>query len=449
MKYLTATLVALIVVVFGMWQAAAETDGVNWLSNTVYLAYDGNANWQNGCEADYHPIVRKDNGVRTTSTYYGCVVHSSAYDYLVGTLGADPENNADVYAIRSSSGQDEPFYWIDTDTTSGAAVYYRESGTFLVMTGAGSDSPNLKLYKNPVNALEPQYDQHGILMGYTLKDTLGIDGLEYAFSHYLFSIALTPNGRYLFATYIKETHVMLIKIDTQTSLRTESFINIPYTGRTVISAVSNDSRYAFIDKMVYDNKIASRAVYDLRTCEYDGICQARDLKRVLDGSDFESYFHDYAFKARFSEDGSALTMWFRWGSSLTLSLLPIDDGRLDYLALGDSFSSGEGDLGIDKLTKKNYYRMHTDDDGHSVVDGYRVKLRPAEKCHISTRSYPYKLATGMELGAHWNGDGGDWGSVACSGALMSDIDGSASDEYAGQVESGSSIPRLRATITVI
>lgn len=443
MKYLTATLVALIVVVFGMWQAAAETDGVNWLSNTVYLAYDGNANWQNGCEADYHPIVRKDNGVRTTSTYYGCVVHSSAYDYLVGTLGADPENNADVYAIRSSSGQDKPFYWIDTDTTSGAAVYYRESGTFLVMTGAGSDSPNLKLYKNPVNALEPQYDQHGILMGYTLKDTLGIDGLEYAFSHSLFSKALTPNGKYLFATYIKETHVMLIKIDTQTSLRTESFINIPYTGRTVISAVSNDGRYAFIDKMVYDNKIESRAVYDLRTCEYDGICQARDLKRVLDGSDFESYFHDYAFKARFSEDGSALTMWFRWGSSLTMSLLPIDDGRLDYLALGDSFSSGEGDLGIDKLTKKNYYREHTDDDGYGYVAGHRLKLRPTEKCHVSTRSYPYKLATGMELGASWNGSTGKWGSVACSGALAMDLNGQSIEGYRGQVDLGTGKPRLQ------
>lgn len=75
--------------------------------------------------------------------------------------------------------------------------------------------------------------------------------------------------------------------------------------------------------------------------------------------------------------------------------------QLDYLALGDSYSSGEGDTAKD-LSGKKYYREFTDTE--------------TERCHLSTRSYPYLLAKGMNLSINTQ-----WNSVACSGATTKDV----------------------------
>ena len=83
-----------------------------------------------------------------------------------------------------------------------------------------------------------------------------------------------------------------------------------------------------------------------------------------------------------------------------------NQSQLDYLALGDSYSSGEGDT--DKQPDGHtYYLPLTNDAGG---DGL-----PEEKCHISTRSYPFKLR------AHFGIDEDSMQSVACSGAKSTDI----------------------------
>ena len=72
-----------------------------------------------------------------------------------------------------------------------------------------------------------------------------------------------------------------------------------------------------------------------------------------------------------------------------------------YLALGDSYSSGEGE------TSDYYYRSHTN--------------TRFERCHQSTRSYPFLLGALLSMPTR---------SVACSGARTKDITSSAS--YSGQ-----------------
>ncbi len=86
--------------------------------------------------------------------------------------------------------------------------------------------------------------------------------------------------------------------------------------------------------------------------------------------------------------------------------------QLDYLALGDSYSSGEGDTQKDSYGKK-YYRALTD-----TLD---------ERCHLSTRSYPYLLAKGMNLAIN-----SQWNSIACSGATAWDVKEQGSQVYLGQ-----------------
>lgn len=68
--------------------------------------------------------------------------------------------------------------------------------------------------------------------------------------------------------------------------------------------------------------------------------------------------------------------------------------RLDYLAMGDSYSSGEGDIYNGESV--NYIRNTGGEDG----------------CHLSDRSYPFILAK------YWNVKEGRMQSIACSGARV-------------------------------
>ena len=103
--------------------------------------------------------------------------------------------------------------------------------------------------------------------------------------------------------------------------------------------------------------------------------------------------------------------------------IPGDRRNIKYLALGDSFSSGEGDTDKNPATDRKYYRQWTD------VNEDKAKGAPREKCHVSTRSYPYKLANWMGLGS---GPSAAWASVVCSGATVYDMNWDNSGGYEGQ-----------------
>ncbi len=74
----------------------------------------------------------------------------------------------------------------------------------------------------------------------------------------------------------------------------------------------------------------------------------------------------------------------------------VEPYRLKYLAMGDSYSSGEGDVG-EKPDGSSYYLPGTEDRG---------------KCHISSRSYPFLLRD------HYGISEEGMKSVACSGAQI-------------------------------
>jgi len=81
--------------------------------------------------------------------------------------------------------------------------------------------------------------------------------------------------------------------------------------------------------------------------------------------------------------------------------------KLKLLALGDSFTSGEGETDI------KYYEKGTND--------------AFDTCHVSTRSYPFLVGRALGIGDS------DVKSVACAGATTKDIKGS-NDDYWGQKE---------------
>ena len=113
--------------------------------------------------------------------------------------------------------------------------------------------------------------------------------------------------------------------------------------------------------------------------------------------------------------------------------------KIIYLALGDSYSSGEGDIDATGIT--HYI------PGTNVLGNYKDGI-PRELCHVSDRSYPFLLAKDMQLSR-----GNGMQSMACSGAVRDDVYTNAGPsftyaQYAGQNTPlyGATLPRLQNVI---
>lgn len=175
-----------------------------------------------------------------------------------------------------------------------------------------------------------------------------------------------------------------------------------------INAISGDGRYAVISS---SNNPQMFSIYDLATCTpptNGGLvynCQKRDLNTIMAGN--VATWRKVIGNMRFASNN---TLYF-YGSYDFVSGLNQKYGlfslttpgavtsKLDYLALGDSFSSGEGAYS---------YWTATDSSNN--------------KCHLSTKSYPFVLYETV-------GSVGSFKSVACSGAKTMDINTIGQDSY--------------------
>lgn len=147
-----------------------------------------------------------------------------------------------------------------------------------------------------------------------------------------------------------------------------------------------------------------------------------------------NYTNEYIPAPRFNESfmpiygGNGMKIFLstfdvRYPEGYRGKLIPNGKKDIKYLALGDSFSSGEGDTEKNSATNQKYYRQFTD------VKEDKAKGISEEKCHISTRSYPYKLARYMGLS---QSETKQWDTVACSGAVIYDMNSNNTDGYEGQ-----------------
>lgn len=176
------------------------------------------------------------------------------------------------------------------------------------------------------------------------------------------------------------------------------------------SAISEDGRYA----AAYSPTKSRFELYDISTCgpipdtiNQQASCQKRDMWQYLQQqTSFGAILavngvrfigpNSVSFYASFRQtDGSQKKY------KLLLKNSAETEG-ISYLALGDSFSSGEGSFDYEGFSNSS-----------------------DNKCHTSKLSYPYILASDLGLD--------DSRSVACSGAIMSDI-APYSDTYVGQVK---------------
>lgn len=216
----------------------------------------------------------------------------------------------------------------------------------------------------------------------------------------------SKNGEWL-AVEFRQRGIGLLNTETLTMKRVSTMAFSYGTGHdpwTQLS-VSNDGGYvvvggvnAGLTMFAVDSSCGDEAT-DFRMANVYPIAN-RCRGAQIDPSLFIDRFRD-GLHPRFNEDGAELSFYATSYNDEQKAVILHASGytvpRLDYLALGDSFTSGEGE---------------TDDTFY--LDGTNDLL---EKCHVSKRSYPFLIAAAMNI------EPSRVKSVACSGATTEDIIG--------------------------
>jgi hypothetical protein len=223
------------------------------------------------------------------------------------------------------------------------------------------------------------------------------------------TVAYSGNGSWMVVespwhSFVRVNMATFDMVPFAPSFTTLAFDYAPHESQV---AITDDGRYV----AVQSNEFKSFKVYDLAACSGDITADLQPLNCKT--HDYQSYVAGQVpgltriQHVRFNNDGLISFHALHGGAQDTYLLAPEANitNLLDYLALGDSYSSGEGAFG---------YASGTDTAN--------------DTCHQSVNSYPYLLAKDV-----FNRDGSR--SVACSGAIIDDIN-NRSKEYVGQVKDG-------------
>lgn len=315
--------------------------------------------------------------------------------------------DSNMYKVNGVCGQyDSCLYLPDTDTL--VTKQYLING--LVRS--------LVLYKNFMQRLTPVIK--GVIP--TLSYNFDSSNPDYVFKNadgYAWPIGgfgASDNGQWL-AIEFRQRGIGLLNVDTL-QMKRVSTLSFSYgTGYDPKSelAVSDDGESVAVMGVnagltVFDvNSECGDEATDNRMSSKSPIAQPCRTARI--NSEEFIYRLKNSTNPRFNDDGGELGFYSTSyvGEMREVSLRAAGYGsmRLDYLALGDSFSSGEGEL------DDSYYLNGTNNE--------------YEKCHVSTRSYPYIISNLLSLDPNY------MKSVACSGATTKDVIGS-DTLYLGQGE---------------
>jgi lysophospholipase L1-like esterase len=252
---------------------------------------------------------------------------------------------------------------------------------------------------------ELQYEYTKSTPDFTLKDSDGAPTAAHA-------VNVSENGKWL---VVEVPELGLFRINTETfEVIKFSGFTLPYGyGRNPAMefAVSNDGKHV----VVAGQNVPLRA-FSLDNCG-DSIttgidkystgtnnpCPDKDLSELITQKIGQGAWQ--TFNPNFNIDAGELRLYIQapyspQGGWVTLTAAGYTAQHLDYLAMGDSFSSGEGE----------------NDDAH-YIPGTNVASEPPEKCHVSDRSYPYLLSTILAIPKD------KFKNIACSGAVITDLNG--------------------------
>lgn len=192
---------------------------------------------------------------------------------------------------------------------------------------------------------------------------------------------------------------VLVDIRTKTVFQYGKRLNLYDSSLPYIhTSVAPDTNHSFVTEW---SSGFSNNIYDLSNCKNSSgkvrNCPGRDITTEL-RQHIPGY--EYTYQADFVRNNQ-LDLYVKTTDSKKLYSITLADAEASsyqYLALGDSFASGEG---------ARDYKTNTD-----IKDN---------RCHISKVSYPYLIKNNLSLP--------QTESVACSGAVIRDVITTDLDEY--------------------
>lgn len=277
----------------------------------------------------------------------------------------------------------------------GQCVYGHAGDTLLVQDGASYPRYHAvvkdftkHLVRDPNDSSAYQFDHPGYLNYLKAANNRLITG----------SATVSSDGQWIL---IELSQYGLMRIDTVSgeARRIASRDSLPPAGGEITSfAISDDGRWAAA--VGYGGGVYIYEVHDACGDVLTGFSSAVFLSGVTPCRfvlAFANQFFPSAeklFAPTFSANARQLTVYRREGSptKTTLTQKGLGFGDPHYIAFGDSFTSGEGEL------DDQFYRPGTN--------------TASNRCHVSTRSYPYLLQAHWEVMAT---------NLACSGARMEEV----------------------------
>jgi len=322
------------------------------------------------------------------------------------------------------NGTDEGLPLLPYSAQQGS-VPWPQAGGLVALEPVSTGGSYIGFYRNPLASLQDQRDAASRLVAKKLTagpDLLFKDPSGRPLVVNPQTMAFSDNGSWLAAETLNGSFVRinLATLDVVAFAPSFGTTGSPGLLKSQV-AVSGDGRYVAIDN---DDASVLR-VYDLAAC--DGVvnglqpqkCGMHDYMPFVRQqiADFHAIRH-----LRFIDEGllsfDARTNNPAGGGVYELAPRDSIGPLIDYLALGDSYTSGEG--AFDYLA------------GTDTAD---------DMCHLSANSYPLLLTRALF------GSGGGH-SVACSGAVINDL-GNTGSNYRGQVRSVMNFGQLQQTQPVL
>jgi lysophospholipase L1-like esterase len=278
---------------------------------------------------------------------------------------------------------------------------------------------SLVIYKDFTKGLTKEFDTLGKTVAYSFDSShpdytfKSSDNQPWAIE----GLGVSNNGQWL-VTEFRERGFGILDMNNLTMKRF-STLQLSYgagSDPTMELAITNNGAHVALmgtnyhAVTLFDTGPGCQDAADDRNLQY-GIPMAKPCSQLnVNSTSFINKFF-IAYRPNFNDEGTALDFYAKSLTDNPMFVSLTTSGyvtpRLDYLALGDSFSSGEGEV------DDTFYQPGTNDK--------------FEKCHLSTRSYPYLIANMMGMDSTYVH------SVACSGATTEDVVG-ADDVYLGQAK---------------
>ncbi len=350
-----------------------------------------------------------------------------------------------VFPTTVSFGYDSKMYKVNGIATEYNEWQYIPSKDMLVTKhNLSTGSPGLVIYDNFSSRLTKSTNEYNFATEYNFNTSnpAYIFKSQEGYQWPVNGISASENGEWL-VFWARDRAVMLLNTNSFEAKRLSiQRINYGISTNTKLELdITNDATRVAImgnaaNPLVFD---VSDSCGDIASDEQlqDNIpisqpCPSKDLSTFSD-----NYIEQFkeAYKPKFDIAGGELTFYatsYSAPSKLVTLRAPgyTSPPQLDYLALGDSYSSGEGDTETNSEGNK-YYLAFTDNNGDYT------QAIPREKCHQSSRAWPFILADSLGNSQEKNE------TVACSGATIGDI-ASSKDNYQGQYNGGNpNIPRLQ------